>query len=248
VTRTELRDRAVTVYRLGAIAGVTAGMAVPALIALALGKDNDWGHEHLRRFWSGGILRGCRIRGEARGVDQLERSATYVFVSNHASEWDWYLFTHLVPFNWRAVIRADLRRFPLGGPMAARTGQLFLPPRASVDELVALCRPTLERGCSVLMYPEGRRPPPGTLAEFKPGAFVLAARVGVAVVPVAVVEERPGTRRGTLGRGFGHDPGRVRLVAGAPLAARDASPESAEELRRAAQASVARLMAVDWRE
>ncbi|MEW6273060.1 MAG: lysophospholipid acyltransferase family protein [Thermodesulfobacteriota bacterium] len=242
------RDFAMTLYRLGVIGGVTAGMAVPALAALAAGKDNDWGHAHLRRFWSGGILRGCGIRAEARGLQLLDPKSTYVFVSSHASEWDWYLFTHLVPFNWRAVIRADLRRFPLGGPLAARTGQLFLPPRASADELVELCRPQLARGCSILMYPEGRRPRPNTLAEFRPGAFVLAARMRVAVAPIAVVEQRPAARRGALGRGFGHDPGRVCLVAGEPLEPRGAGPEDVEELRRAAQASVARLMTVDWRE
>ncbi|HEY8514458.1 MAG TPA: lysophospholipid acyltransferase family protein [Candidatus Binatia bacterium] len=248
MTRDDVRDLAVTLSRLGVIGGVSAAMTLPALAALAAGYDNDWGHEHLRRFWSGGILRGCRIRYEARGLERLDTSATYVFVSSHASEWDWYLFTHLVPFNWRAVIRADLRRFPLGGPMAAKTGQLFLPPRASVEDLVELCRPQLERGCSILMYPEGRRPAPGTIAEFKPGAFVLAARVGVPVAPIAVVEERPAARRGAFGRNFGHDPGRVRLVAGEPLKARDASAEAIEELRRAAQESVERLAAVDWRD
>src|SRR5690606_35638385 len=145
---------------------VSAGMTIPALAALAAGLDNDWGHEHLRRFWSGGILRANAIRAEARGLELLDPRAAYVFVSSHASEWDWYVFTHLVPFNWRAVIRADLRRFPLGGPMAAKTGQLFLPPRASVEALVQLCAPTLARGCSILIYPEGRRPVPGEVAPF----------------------------------------------------------------------------------
>lgn len=192
-------------------------------------------------------LRGNRIRAEAHGLENLDRDGTFVFVSSHASEWDWYVFTHLVPFNWRAVIRADLRRFPLGGAMAARTGQILLPPRASTDDLVALCAPHLERGCSILMYPEGRRPAPGTLGEFKPGAFHLAARCAVPVAPIAVVEERPRAGRGAWGRAFGYDPGRVRLVAGAPLAAADASPASVEALRAAAEDSVAKLAAsVVW--
>lgn len=239
-------DLARTLYRLATIGGVSAVMSVPALTALALGKDNDWGHAHLRRFWSGGILHANRIRAEARGLGRLDLQATYVFVSNHASEWDWYVFTHLVPFNWRAVIRADLRRFPLGGPMAARTGQLFLPPRASVEALVELCAPTLARGCSILIYPEGRRPEPGMVAPFRPGAFHLAARCRVPVAPIAVVEEHPAPR-GAFGRGFGHAPGRVRLIAGEPLTAREATPEAVEELRAAAEQSVRALVeSIDW--
>lgn len=232
-------DNLISTWRLGVIAGVSTAMAGAALTSFALGKDSDWGHWHLRRYWSGAILGGCGIRHRAVGAAQLDPKQTYIFVSNHYSEWDWYLFTYHVPLNWRAVIRADLRRFPLGGPMAAKTEQLFLAPGVGTDELVEACRPQLELGRSILMYPEGRRPPPGELAAFHSGAFVLASRTGRPVVPVAAVEDPPARSRGPLGRGFAHTPREVVLRVGAPI---DAGHRQPDELNALAHQSMERLI------
>ncbi len=231
-----------TAWNISVIGGVTIGLTPAALAAFASGKDADWGHEHMRRLWSGAALKGCGIRAEARGLEHLTPGQAYIFVSNHSSEWDWYLFTFLIPFNWRAVIRADLRNFPVGGPMAAKTGQIFLPPRAGFAELREICSPVLESGRSLLLYPEGKRPAPGTLAPFKPGAFELACACGVPVAPIAVAEEYPARARGPLGRGFGHDPGRVVLAAGRPIAPRENSAGEAARLREESWEQIAGLI------
>lgn len=235
----ERKDKVVSGLRLGVMAGVSVGMAGAAMTSFLLGKDTDWGHWHLRRYWSGSILAGCGIRHRATGTEQLDARKTYVFVSNHCSEWDWYLFTHHVPINWRAVIRADLRRFPFTGPMAARLEQIFLSPKADTEELIALCRPHLALGRSILMYPEGKRPPPGELAPFRPGAFVLAARTGTPVVPVSVMEDPPAGARGPWGRGFAHTPREVVLRVGAPI---ETEGRDAEELRALAHTRMKELM------
>jgi 1-acyl-sn-glycerol-3-phosphate acyltransferase len=41
-------------------------------------------------------------------------------------------------------------------------------------------------GKSLMVLPEGTRTPDGHLQEFKHGAFKIALRAGVAVVPVAI--------------------------------------------------------------
>ncbi len=205
------------VQRLSVIAGVTAGVGAVASVFFASGKTPEWGYEHLSRYWTGGVLTGCGIRTEARGLEHVHPSVPSVYVSNHGSEWDWYLFTHYVRLDWRAVIRADLKNFPLGGYLAEKTGQLFLAPKANTDDLIAQCRPLLERGTSILMYPEGKRPVGKLLGDFRGGAFELAAACGVPVVPVAVVEERPALETGSLGRRLGHDPGKVTLTVLPPL-------------------------------
>ncbi len=43
----------------------------------------------------------------------------------------------------------------------------------------------MKRGVSFLIYPEGTRSPDGRLLPFRRGAFVLAIKAGVPVVPVA---------------------------------------------------------------
>jgi 1-acyl-sn-glycerol-3-phosphate acyltransferase len=44
----------------------------------------------------------------------------------------------------------------------------------------------LRAGKSLMVFPEGTRTPDGRLQEFKHGAFKIAARAGVLVVPVAI--------------------------------------------------------------
>ncbi|MCW5828964.1 MAG: 1-acyl-sn-glycerol-3-phosphate acyltransferase [Deltaproteobacteria bacterium] len=206
-----------TLQRMSVIAGVTAGVGAVASVFFAAGKTPEWGYEHLSRLWSGGVLRGCGINASARGLEHVHPDTPAVYVSNHGSEWDWYLFTHFVRLDWRAVIRADLRKFPLGGYFSAKTGQLFLPRRATTADLIRQCRPLLERGTSILMYPEGKRPTGKILGEFRRGAFELAVACNVPVVPVAVVEEHPALGPGVLGRRLGHEPGRVTIVVLPPV-------------------------------
>ncbi len=110
-----------------------------------------------------------------------------VLVANHLSLLDiLVLFRLFTPFTW--VSKAENFRVPfigwnmhLNGYVPLRRGD-----RASVLEMLARCEQALVRGTPVMMFPEGTRSADGLLRPFKPGAFELAVRRGVPVVPVVV--------------------------------------------------------------
>ena len=110
-----------------------------------------------------------------------------VLVANHLSLLDiLVLFRLATPFTW--VSKAENFRVPLIGwnmrlnrYIALRRGD-----RASVLRMLAQCEQALRDGTPVLMFPEGTRSRDGLLRPFKAGAFDLALRVGVPVVPVVV--------------------------------------------------------------
>ena len=52
--------------------------------------------------------------------------------------------------------------------------------------VVGACTDLVDKGVSILFFPEGTRSKDGRLKPFKPGAFVVAARAGCAVVPVTI--------------------------------------------------------------
>jgi 1-acyl-sn-glycerol-3-phosphate acyltransferase len=52
--------------------------------------------------------------------------------------------------------------------------------------MLARCEETLRAGSSIMMFPEGTRSKDGRLQAFKPGAFDLAIRLGLPVLPVVV--------------------------------------------------------------
>lgn len=65
------------------------------------------------------------------------------------------------------------------------------------------CRDLLAAGAPVLFFPEGTRSKDGTMAEFKKGAFSVAAKAGVPVVPVSLVGTGALMPNGQKGRLYG---------------------------------------------
>ena len=56
--------------------------------------------------------------------------------------------------------------------------------------MILQARRYLERHCSVMFFPEGTRSPDGRVGRFNDGAFHLAIKAGVPVMPVAVEGSR----------------------------------------------------------
>ena len=71
----------------------------------------------------------------------------------------------------------------------------------------------IKSGTSVVIFPEGTRSESNELLPFKRGAFMLAAKSGVPVVPVAITGTKGILKRG----GFFITPADVSISFGAPF-------------------------------
>ncbi|MBI4242038.1 MAG: 1-acyl-sn-glycerol-3-phosphate acyltransferase [Candidatus Rokubacteria bacterium] len=116
-----------------------------------------------------------------------------------------------------------LRAFPVEVDMA---------DRRATRETVRL----LQAGEAVMIFPEGGRSPDGRLQPFRPGAFRLAASLGVPVLPVTIVgghEAWPPHR--LLPR-----PGRITIIYHPPIVPRSGADlkAGAQELERQVRAAV----------
>jgi len=123
-----------------------------------------------------------------QGRDHLDDRAPAVLVSNHLSLVDilvlFRLFRH---FKW--VSKRENFRIPFIGWNMALNGYIGLVrgDRRSVEQMFHRCEQTLRGGSSVLIFPEGTRSKDGVMRPFKSGAFELAARTHVPIVPIALV-------------------------------------------------------------
>lgn len=115
----------------------------------------------------------------------------YVVIANHESTADPFLLSWL-PWDMRWVAKEELFRPPLtgwamrfGGDIPLRRGE-----GDSVRAMLAECERALAAGISVMMFPEGTRSEDGALGRFKDGAFALAIRARVPVLPVAIAGTR----------------------------------------------------------
>jgi 1-acyl-sn-glycerol-3-phosphate acyltransferase len=58
--------------------------------------------------------------------------------------------------------------------------------RESIKQMMTACERTLRAGSSIMMFPEGTRSKTGVLQPFKPGAFELAIRTRVPLLPIVL--------------------------------------------------------------
>jgi 1-acyl-sn-glycerol-3-phosphate acyltransferase len=126
-------------------------------------------------------------RVHVTGREKMRAGTTYVMVANHQSFLDiLVLFRLFVHFKW--VSKIEMFRLPcIGWNMRLnRYVPLRRGDRQSVVEMMRACEETLAEGNSIMMFPEGTRSADGRLKAFKPGAFLLAQRARVALLPIVV--------------------------------------------------------------
>ena len=133
------------------------------------------------------------------GREKIDPRATYVMVANHLSLLDilvlFRLFRH---FKW--VSKIENFRIPfIGWNMSLnRYIKLRRGDKDSIREMMEACEKTLLSGSSIMMFPEGTRSKTGVLQPFKTGAFELALRTGLPLLPIVLA----GTSDALPKRGF----------------------------------------------
>jgi len=162
------------------------------------------------------------------GREHMRDDRTYVIVANHRSLLDvlvmFRLFRH---FKW--VSKIEIFKVPCIGWNMSLNGYVKLRrgDAASIAEMMAACERLLAEGNSIMMFPEGTRSVDGRLRAFKHGAFTLAQRARVALLPVVVT----GTSEALPKRGFvlrGRHDIRVRILEEIPY--ESFAGQSVEEL------------------
>jgi 1-acyl-sn-glycerol-3-phosphate acyltransferase len=192
----------------------TAVMALISLPTSFIDRTGNAAHK-VARLWGKMLLAESLIRVRGEGVEQLDRQANYVFVSNHGSFLDIPALLSAIPLQFRFFAKASLYKIPFLGWHLRWAGHLPVDrsnARASLKSMTEGARIIAERGISVLLFPEGGRSLEG-LREFKEGAAYIAIKAGVPLVPVAIVGMRE-----LLPMGSGHiRSGRVTVRVGTPI-------------------------------
>lgn len=121
------------------------------------------------------------------GRERVRPDTTYMMVANHQSLLDiLVLFRLFVHFKW--VSKAELFRiWCVGWNMTLnRYVPLVRGDAESIARMLVQCEDTMAEGNSVMMFPEGTRSEDGHLKPFKHGAFTLALRARVPILPIVV--------------------------------------------------------------
>jgi putative phosphoserine phosphatase/1-acylglycerol-3-phosphate O-acyltransferase len=124
---------------------------------------------------------------EIAGLEHLEAVRPAVFTFNHQSYLDSVVMAHLVRHDFVAFCKQEVARNRLLGPLLRAHGTIFVD-RDQADQSLCLkqAREALQSGKSLVIAPEGTRSATGELLDFKHGAFYIARRMGVPIIPVVL--------------------------------------------------------------
>lgn len=173
-----------------------------------------------------------------RGLEHLP-AGPCVVVSNHASYLDGLVLTSALPSRFVFVVKDDASSWPLLGWTIRRMGVTFVnreEARAGAAQTRMLIR-RLQEGESLALFAEGTFKREPGLLSFKNGAFLMAARAQVPVVPAGI----RGTRRVY---GGGHRLprwGRIDIELGKPILPQGEDRSAALQLRDQTRRAVLQL-------
>src|SRR5437660_7839106 len=123
------------------------------------------------------------------GLDKIDISKPHVYAANHASALDIPVLYVNLPFQFRIAFKKELLSYPVVGWQLKRSGQICIDqqnPSHSISSIRAALK-GLQQGLPLVIFPEGGRTPDGEIKPFLPGAFFLAIRAQVDIVPLALV-------------------------------------------------------------
>lgn len=139
--------------------------------------------------WSWLIMKTIFSPVKVTGLDKIDTSKPHVYASNHASALDIPMLYTYLPFQFRIAFKKELLAYPVVGWQLKRSGQVCIDqqnPSHSISSIRAALK-GLKAGLPLVIYPEGGRTPDGEIKPFLPGAFFLAIKAQVDIVPVALV-------------------------------------------------------------
>jgi 1-acyl-sn-glycerol-3-phosphate acyltransferase len=162
--------------------------ASTAVMIIALLSSSSSLIEPVIRLWARGILWGAGIDIRAEGIERIARSRRYIFIANHHSYFDIPCILAAIPQPIRFMAKKSLFSIPLFGWALSRAG--FIPidrkNRRTAVKSFDLAVERIRKGNTIVIFPEEGRSRELAMRPFQRGAFLLAIRSELPILPLAI--------------------------------------------------------------
>ncbi len=171
---------------------------------------------------------GCTLAGldfDIDGIEHLHKQRPAIFVFNHQSLLDTLVLAHLLRRDAVAYCKSEMNKVPVVGPLLRQANTIFVD-RGDVNQKDVLHKSleVLRQGKSLVIAPEGTRSTLGDIQPFKQGAFLLAKRAKVPIVPIVLHNVKDAMPKG----GLLIRPAHIKVTVLEPIA-----PESIQGIKQA---------------
>ncbi|ENZ04001.1 lysophospholipid acyltransferase family protein [Clostridium thermobutyricum] len=138
--------------------------------------------------WARLMMRLSGARITVTGEEYLKEGETYLFVSNHQSNFDIPLLLSAIRCPKGFIAKKELGNIPILTFWMKKIHCVFMDRdniRKSAEAIVKGIQ-ILKAGHSMVIFPEGTRSKGGPVKEFKAGSFKLALKSKVKIIPVTI--------------------------------------------------------------
>jgi 1-acyl-sn-glycerol-3-phosphate acyltransferase len=148
--------------------------------------------DFLYRLGMGLAFAGPRVAGarvKIVGLNRIDQSGTYIFMSNHVSNLDPLILCPLIPRRTSVLAKKVIWRIPILGS-ALNLAEIVPVDRENRESAIQSIRragEVMAHHINMTLFPEGTRSPDGRLLPFKKGPFHLAAETGFPIVPITIL-------------------------------------------------------------
>ncbi|MFH1214142.1 MAG: lysophospholipid acyltransferase family protein [Candidatus Neomarinimicrobiota bacterium] len=172
-----------------AVIGVITSITVLGSLSLAFPPS----HNLLMRKWSQMVLQLLGIKLRVHGLENITDHYSKVIIMNHESALDIPIIMAALPLNIRFMAKKELFRIPLFGWAINLARHIPIDrqhPRKAIIAINRISDELIQQHYSIVVSPEGTRSYDGKIAPFKKGAFRLADKYQVPILPVLILGAR----------------------------------------------------------
>jgi 1-acyl-sn-glycerol-3-phosphate acyltransferase len=166
---------------------VTIPCGILVMVIAALRSDSPW-IEPIIRFWARTLVNAAGIDLRTENLGRVRADQRYVLVSNHYSYFDIPCILAAIPQPIRFMAKVSLFKIPIFGWALARAG--FIPidrkNRRTAVKSFDLAAERIRKGNTIVIFPEEGRSREREMRPFQRGAFLLAMKSELPVLPIAV--------------------------------------------------------------
>ena len=176
-----------TIWAVIVAIAVTIPLASAVLIIAMLSSASPLIEPIIRR-WARAIVWGAGIDLRIDGVERIDRGKRYILIANHHSYFDIPCIFAAIPQPIRFMAKKSLFSIPIFGWAIGRAG--FIPidrkNRRTAVKSFDLAVERIRRGNTIVIFPEEGRSHEVAMRPFQRGAFLLAIRSELPILPLAI--------------------------------------------------------------
>jgi 1-acyl-sn-glycerol-3-phosphate acyltransferase len=184
-------------YLLALVAG--AGGTLLAIVVALFARNKPHVYHLAARYWARLLVFFAGMKLEVEGLEHVPAGQPLVVAANHQSMADIPVLLASLPLYFRFAVKKELFAIPLFGWFLRQAGYFPIDRELVLGgfKIVKTMNKIMEKGDSILIFPEGTRSRDGRVGTFRRGSLLAALKSGAPVLPVALSGTINITPRGT---------------------------------------------------